>query len=95
MRATQARGERFAEDYAAYNGLVMLLTAQIAGEAVRLATAIAPPISVGRLVEMAFDDPRPLVTETFKRRDDCEVCKNAEPAAWIAWLANDQRPLPF
>ncbi len=95
LRATEARGERLAEDYAAYNGLVMLLTAQIAGEAVRLATAISPPVSVGRLVEMAFDDPRPAVTETFKRRADCQVCQDAQPADSLRWIASDQRPLPF
>ena len=68
MLASQARGERFAEDTAAFNGLVMLLAAQIAGEAVKLASRVSPPLSVGRLIEMAFHDPRPVVTETFKRR---------------------------
>jgi molybdopterin/thiamine biosynthesis adenylyltransferase len=95
MLASQARGERFAEDTAAFNGLVMLLAAQIAGEAVKLASRVSPPLSVGRLIEMAFHDPRPVVTETFKRRDDCAVCRNAEPAATLRWLSSDELALPF
>ncbi len=95
LLATQARGERFAEDYAAFNGLVVLLAAQMVGEAVRLASRVTPPLTVGRLIEMSFDDPRPQVTESFKRRDDCPVCQDAEPARALRWLSSDTRPLPF
>ncbi len=95
LLATQARGERFAEDYAAFNGLVVLLAAQMVGEAVRLASRVTPPLTVGRLIEMSFDDPRPQVTESFKRRDDCPVCQDAEPAKALRWLSSDTRPLPF
>ncbi|HVB42500.1 MAG TPA: ThiF family adenylyltransferase [Streptosporangiaceae bacterium] len=94
LEATQARGERFAEDTAAFNGLVVLLAAQIVGEAIRLASQICPPVTIGRLVEMAFHDPRPIVTETFTRRADCPVCRNAEPAESLRWLSSDV-PLPF
>jgi molybdopterin/thiamine biosynthesis adenylyltransferase len=95
LEATAARGERFAEDFAAFNGLVVLLAAQMIGEAVRLATRITPPLTVGRLVQMSFDDPRPQVVETFKRRADCPVCTSAEPTAALRWLGSDDRPLPF
>ena len=95
LLATQARGERLAEDLAAFNGHVVLLAAQMVGEAVRLASRVSPPLTVGRMMEMAFHDPRPLVTETFKRRDDCPVCQDAEPAASLRWLSADARPLAF
>lgn len=95
LEATQARGERFAEDYAAFNGLVVLLAAQMIGEAVRLASRITPPLTVGRLVQMSFDDPRPQVAEAFKRLPDCPVCAGAEPKAALRWMNSDNRPLPF
>lgn len=95
MAGTEARGERFAEDTAAFNGLVVMLGAQVVGEAVRLASRVSPPVSVGRLIEMAFHDPQLRVTETFSRRGSCPVCAGAQPAASLSWLAGDKRPLPF
>jgi molybdopterin/thiamine biosynthesis adenylyltransferase len=95
MEGTEARGERFAEDRAAFNGLVVMVGAQVVGEAVRLASRVSPPVSVGRVIEMAFHDPQLRVVETFKRRDDCAICPDAEPAASLGWLTSEVRPLPF
>jgi molybdopterin/thiamine biosynthesis adenylyltransferase len=95
LAASQARGERFAEDRAAFNGLVVMAAAQVVSEAVRLASQVSPPVSVGRLIEMAFHDPQLRVPETFSRRDDCPVCSGAKPAALLSWLASEPRPLPF
>lgn len=95
MLDTEARGERFAEDRAAFNGLVVMLSAQVVGEAIRLASRVSPPLSVGRLIEMAFHDPQLRPTETFGQRDGCPVCHGARPAAALDWLAGEPQPQPL
>jgi molybdopterin/thiamine biosynthesis adenylyltransferase len=95
LAGTEARGERFAEDRAAFDGLVVMVAAQVVSEAVRLASQVSPPVSMGRLIEMAFHDPQLRVPETFSRRDDCAVCSGAAPSALLSWLARETRPLPF
>jgi molybdopterin/thiamine biosynthesis adenylyltransferase len=88
----EASGEKFAEDAAAFNGLVVLLNAHMVGETIRLATRISPPLSVGRLLDMSFHDPRLRVAETFVRSGDCEVCRDASPVAALRWLSEVEAP---
>jgi molybdopterin/thiamine biosynthesis adenylyltransferase len=95
MRAAEARGERFGEDTAAFNGLVVLLDAYMVGDAVRLASQVSPPVSVGRVLEVTFQDPLIRVAETFSRLPDCPVCRSATAPEWLRWLSDDDRPLPF
>jgi molybdopterin/thiamine biosynthesis adenylyltransferase len=95
MRAIEARDEAFGEDTAAFNGLVTLLAAHMVGEVVRLASRVAPPLSVGRLIEMTFHDPQLTVTETLKRLPDCRICQSAAARPVLNWLATDPLPLPF
>jgi molybdopterin/thiamine biosynthesis adenylyltransferase len=95
MRAIEARGEAFGEDTAAFNGLVVLLAAHIVGEVARLASRVAPPISVGRLLELTFHDPQLTVTETLKRLPDCRICRSAAARPSLNWLTADPLPLPF
>jgi molybdopterin/thiamine biosynthesis adenylyltransferase len=95
MLETAASGQSFGEDTAAFNGLVTLLGAHMVGEVVRLASRVSPPISVGRMIEMAFHDPRLQVSEVFARQAGCETCRDARPAAPLAWLADEVRRPPF
>jgi molybdopterin/thiamine biosynthesis adenylyltransferase len=95
MRAAEARGERFGEDTAAFNGLVVLLDAYMVGDAVRLASRVSPPVSVGRVLEVTFQNPQVRVAETFERLPDCKVCQSAPVPEWLRWLDDDDRPLPF
>lgn len=95
MRETEARGEKFGEDTAAFNGLVVLLAAHIVGEVVRLASRIAAPLSVGRLLEWTFSDPQLTVAETLKRLPGCRICRSATARPSLSWLATDPLPLPF
>jgi molybdopterin/thiamine biosynthesis adenylyltransferase len=89
MREAEQRGESFGEDTAAFNGLVVLLSAHMVGEVVRLASRVSHPVSVGRVLEISFHDPQIRQTEEFKRRGDCAVCRGAAPAAGVAWLSGD------
>ena len=95
LRAAEARGERFGEDTAAFNGLVVLLDAYMVGDAVRLASRVSPPVSVGRVLEVTFHNPQVQVAETIERLPDCRVCQSAKPPQWLRWLSDDDRPLPF
>lgn len=92
--AHEARGEKFGEDAAAFNGLVVLLNAHMIGETVKLATRISPPRSVGRLLDMSFHDPQLRVAETFERRADCDICRDARPVPALRWLAAEIEALP-
>lgn len=95
MMETEASGQQFGEDSAAFNGLVTLLGAHMIGEVVRLASQVSRPVSVGRMIQTTFHDPRLQVAEVFERRADCGKCRDARPAAGVSWLAGDTRPLPF
>lgn len=95
MRAAEARGERFGEDTAAFNGLVVLLDAYMVGDAVRLASRVSPPVSVGRVLEATFHNPQVQVAETFERLPGCAVCGPVKALESLSWLGDDQRPLPF
>jgi len=95
LRAAEARGERFGEDTAAFNGLVVLLDAYMVGDAVRLASRVSPPVSVGRVLEATFHSPQIQVGETFERLPGCAVCGGVKAPEWLSWLGDDQRPLPF
>jgi len=95
MVETETSGEPFGEDTAAFNGLVVLLSAYMVGEVVRLASRVSPPVSVGRVLEIAFHDPLIREAEVFKRRDDCAVCRDAQPAGAVSWLAGGIEPLPL
>lgn len=95
MQEIEARGEAFGEDTAAFNGLVVLLAAHMVGEAVRLASRVASPLSVGRLLELTFNDPQLTVAETLKRLPDCGICRSATARPMLNWLATDPLPLPF
>lgn len=71
----QANSElRFPEDMSAFGPLVVLYTAMVLGDVVRLATGVAPPISKGRLMEAHFDDGLLREAERWSRRADCPVC---------------------
>lgn len=91
----EARGERFGEDLAAFNGLVVLLNAHMIGETVRLATRLSPPLSVGRMLEMSFHDPRLQVAEEFTRRPGCEICQSAKPSRALEWISAEKMAPPF
>ncbi len=95
LRAIEARGDKFGEDTAAFNGLVVLNAAHTIGEVVRLASRVSAPLSVGRLLEMTFQDPQLTVTETLKRLPDCRICRSAAPRPALEWLAASPLPVPF
>lgn len=81
-------GVRFGEDMAAFNGLVGLHTAFQVGDLVRLATAVCPPLSVGRLLQVLFHNPVLAERESWTRRPDCPVCAGARAPERFQWLEN-------
>ncbi|MFB6890088.1 ThiF family adenylyltransferase [Kitasatospora sp. NPDC056327] len=88
-------GTPYGEDTAAFNGLVVAAAAHMVSEMVRLASRVCQPLSVGRLLEQTFHDPRVHEAESWRRDPDCTVCGDARPSAAHAWLARDARELPF
>jgi molybdopterin/thiamine biosynthesis adenylyltransferase len=92
---TDREGRSFGEDTAAFNALVAAEAGFMVSELVRLATRVSPPLSVGRLLETTFHDPRITVAERWDRDPSCPTCKDVPPAAALDWLLTDPRPLPF
>jgi molybdopterin/thiamine biosynthesis adenylyltransferase len=64
---------------AAFGPLVTVDTGLMVTELVRLVTGIAPPLSVGRLIEARFDDLVPREAEVWERQPDCPVCAGVTP----------------
>jgi molybdopterin/thiamine biosynthesis adenylyltransferase len=86
-------GEPFGEDTAAFNGLVILDSAFMVGELVRLSSRVTPPLSIGRVLEASFHDPRLREVESWKANPECPMCQGATPKASIEWTASiDERP---
>ena len=74
IEARQVEGERFGQDFAAFLPLVIVHTACMLAEVTRILTGLAPPISVGRLMEVHFDDFTLREGERWERLPDCPVC---------------------
>jgi molybdopterin/thiamine biosynthesis adenylyltransferase len=87
-------GLRFGEDMAAFDGLVVLQTAFLVGELVRLATAVSPPLSVGRLLQVLFQCPVLVERESWTRDPNCRVCGDARLPARFGWLPAAITPAP-
>lgn len=85
-------GVRFGEDVAAFDGLVAMHSAFLVGEAVRLATAVSPPLSVGRMLQVLFHCPVLAERESWDRRPDCPVCAGVRTPARFDWLTALPRP---
>lgn len=64
---------------AAFGVLVTLLTGLMFSEVVRLATGIAPPIALGRALEMHLDDCMLREAERWERLPHCEICASTTP----------------
>ncbi|WP_380282560.1 hypothetical protein [Kitasatospora purpeofusca] len=75
------------EDTAAFNGLVAVAAAHMISEMVRLASRVCDSVSVGRLLEQMFHDPRAREAESWRCDPDWAVCGDAWPSAGSAWLA--------
>lgn len=84
MEAEQQPGERFGQDYAAFAPLVSVQTAAMTAELVRIATGIAPPVALGRLMEINFQSFTFREAETWQRLPDCATCSTASPPE-IRW----------
>lgn len=95
MREIASSGEGFGEDTAAFNGLVVMESAHMVGEVVRLATRVSPPLSVGRVLELSFHDPQLREVERFERDPDCAVCGGAVPAPALLEAVRAAEELPF
>jgi len=76
----QVEGERFGQDFAAFDPLVVVHTACMLSEVVRIVTGIAPPIAAGRLLEIRFDDFRLREAERWERQPGCPVCGHVSAA---------------
>jgi molybdopterin/thiamine biosynthesis adenylyltransferase len=72
--ANSSSDARFPEDMSAFGPLVVLYTALVLGDVVRLATGVAPAVSEGRVMEAHFDDGVLREAERWSRRPDCPVC---------------------
>jgi molybdopterin/thiamine biosynthesis adenylyltransferase len=85
-------GNRFLEDMAAFNGLVVLHVAFLIGELVRLSARVARPLSIGRMLEATFQ--RPVLAEggRWVRDPECDVCGNTTPRPEWEWLRDVGSP---
>ncbi|HEY9389580.1 MAG TPA: ThiF family adenylyltransferase [Mycobacteriales bacterium] len=88
-------GQSFGEDSAAFNGLVTADAFAMVNEMVRLTTGMAPPLSIGRMIEMVFHDPRARVVESWSRDPECSTCRGAKPRPGQAALLRAVGPPPF
>jgi bacteriocin biosynthesis cyclodehydratase domain-containing protein len=89
-REVETRGDR---DTGLLPPLARIAAGQVALEAVRLLTSIAPPVTVGVLVELSLDSPLGAAHAVLKV-PRCEVCarRSPLPEAWDVKLAPlDQR----
>lgn len=78
IEAQQKPGEVFGQDLAAFCPLVTVLTGCVAAELVRIATGIATPVALGRLIEIRFDDFIVHEVERWERVPECRVCGSHE-----------------
>lgn len=85
-RAHEDAGQRFFEDLSAFDGLVVLQTAYLIGELVRLSTAVTPPLSLGRMLQASFRLPVLTEGSSWVRDPDCAICGAVKPRANWAWL---------
>jgi molybdopterin/thiamine biosynthesis adenylyltransferase len=76
----QVEGERFGQDFAAFDPLVVVHTACMLSEVVRIVTGIAPPIATDKLIEIRFDDFRLHEAERWERQPDCPICGHVSVA---------------
>lgn len=88
-------GQAYGEDTAAFNGLVSADASFMVNEMVRLASGVAPPLSVGRMIESVFHDPRIQVVESWERDPECPTCRDARPRARVAEFVRSAGPPPF
>ena len=88
-------GGAFGEDTAAFNGLVLFDAGFLVAEMVRLTSRVSPPLSIGRMLEMSFHDPRLREAEAWKRDPDCPTCREAHPRPGLEWLESTAGSLPF
>jgi molybdopterin/thiamine biosynthesis adenylyltransferase len=76
----QVEGERFGQDFAAFDPLVVVHTACMISEVARIVTGIAPPIATNKLLEVRFDDFRLSEAERWERQPDCPICGHVTAA---------------
>jgi molybdopterin/thiamine biosynthesis adenylyltransferase len=79
---SRRRSEGLSGDRSAFVPLVVMTTAFMISDLVRLVTGIAPPVSAGRLIQTQFADYETTVAETWERQPDCRVCANTPEARW-------------
>jgi molybdopterin/thiamine biosynthesis adenylyltransferase len=85
---THSEGGVFEQDRAAFGVLVAVVTACVVCEMIRLATGIAPPVALGRVMEVRFDDGALREAERWERDPDCPVCGTAAvPERFLALSA--------
>jgi molybdopterin/thiamine biosynthesis adenylyltransferase len=80
MEARRKSGERVGQDLAAFCPLVTMQTACLVAELVRIVTGIAPPVALGRLMEVRFDDFVAREAERWERMPECRVCGSRKEA---------------
>jgi molybdopterin/thiamine biosynthesis adenylyltransferase len=86
----QRRGERFGQDLAAFCPLVTAQTAFLVTELVRLATGIAAPVAVGRLLEARFEDLVLREAERWERLPECPICGGVDEVWHPRWERLDE-----
>jgi len=77
----QKRDLRITGDRSASTALVTITTGFILAEVTRIITGIAPPVAVGRLLRLRFDDLELTEYERWSRLPDCPVCGSATVTA--------------
>ncbi|RKT54713.1 ThiF family adenylyltransferase [Saccharothrix australiensis] len=82
-----AGGRVAGEDTAAFNGLVAVQASMLVCEFVRLATRIQAPVSLGRVMQLTFTDPRLAEHERWERQEGCATCGGLVPREELSWLA--------
>jgi molybdopterin/thiamine biosynthesis adenylyltransferase len=78
------RSEGVSGDRSAFVPLVVLTTAFMISDLVRLLTGVAPPVSAGRLIQSRFSDYETSVAETWQRQPDCRVCAGVGAPALVS-----------
>jgi molybdopterin/thiamine biosynthesis adenylyltransferase len=88
-------GASYGEDTSAFNGLVSLDAGMLVSEMVRMTSRVTPPLALGRMLGLTFQDPRLREMESWKPDPDCSLCGDVTPRDSFAWLAGGNLPTPF
>lgn len=85
LEGMAAEGHTFSEDRSAFNGSILPVLSIMIGDLVRMATGIAAPYGLGRLIQTSFHDPQPRIRETWQRRPDCLHCGQSTSRLPVRW----------